>query len=651
LLFLLVIRMKIYRPKNMVIKKFLVIISYLCVAQINAQVSSGCLTKHQMFKMQSSALDDIRFFLNNEGWSFNGAQSKQSYNYFDYPIEYNIVSWDKSSYYDGGDIILYNSDNKPNIVIYQTNNMCFNEILASFSSAQRKTSIDDDKLVTIIKENSISIEFREYKNDYSNKKYSIIIYNSAALVKEISVLKEKEEALKREEIEKKRKFDEFVSEGDLLYSSNNFSAARMKYVLARDIEENNVVLNKIDLCDKAICESIVLRGDSLFNNGSYELSLNQYLDAKNCDKSTAELNDKIKITRQKILDSKINSIKLLADSYFESKNYDLAIEKYNEIIQLDKSNSNASERINQINSLKRILEKRSNILFSYKTTNNIDFIRFKSLLLEEANSNIRNYEEGYVKLNYSISFDTSGYNTSTVNDLSSSISDYSSKFSSIISKSNLSPSSEGGYFLASQEEIGFNLKWQSSREVVKSTSKGIFSKDENLDLSTMESFINNQSMKYGRFTFDVKRSDLNGKTFSNINLVKYKTTGPEAAFLSMLMPGMGTLKVTYGKKGWGRFTSFILSTGLAIGSKYYADLQYKNYLTSTNQLDIDRYYNSANQSYKTSLIAGGIAATIYIYDILWVISKGSKNLRESKQLRKQLRQGPMQIQNQNISWQ
>ncbi len=635
----------------MVIKKFLVIISYLCVAQINAQVSSGCLTKHQMFKMQSSALDDIRFFLNNEGWSFNGAQSKQSYNYFDYPIEYNIVSWDKSSYYDGGDIILYNSDNKPNIVIYQTNNMCFNEILASFSSAQRKTSIDDDKLVTIIKENSISIEFREYKNDYSNKKYSIIIYNSAALVKEISVLKEKEEALKREEIEKKRKFDEFVSEGDLLYSSNNFSAARMKYVLARDIEENNVVLNKIDLCDKAICESIVLRGDSLFNNGSYELSLNQYLDAKNCDKSTAELNDKIKITRQKILDSKINSIKLLADSYFESKNYDLAIEKYNEIIQLDKSNSNASERINQINSLKRILEKRSNILFSYKTTNNIDFIRFKSLLLEEANSNIRNYEEGYVKLNYSISFDTSGYNTSTVNDLSSSISDYSSKFSSIISKSNLSPSSEGGYFLASQEEIGFNLKWQSSREVVKSTSKGIFSKDENLDLSTMESFINNQSMKYGRFTFDVKRSDLNGKTFSNINLVKYKTTGPEAAFLSMLMPGMGTLKVTYGKKGWGRFTSFILSTGLAIGSKYYADLQYKNYLTSTNQLDIDRYYNSANQSYKTSLIAGGIAATIYIYDILWVISKGSKNLRESKQLRKQLRQGPMQIQNQNISWQ
>ena len=651
MLFLLVIRMKIYRPKNMVIKKFLVIISYLCVAQINAQVSSGCLTKHQMFKMQSSALDDIRFFLNNEGWSFNGAQSKQSYNYFDYPIEYNIVSWDKSSYYDGGDIIVYNSDNKPNIVIYQTNNMCFNEILASFSSAQRKTSIDDDKLVTIIKENSISIEFREYKNDYSNKKYSIIIYNSAALVKEISVLKEKEEALKREEIEKKRKFDEFVSEGDLLYSSNNFSAARMKYVLARDIEENNVVLNKIDLCDKAICESIVLRGDSLFNNGSYELSLNQYLEAKNCDKSTAELNDKIKITRQKILDSKVNSIKLLADSYFESKNYDLAIEKYNEIIQLDKSNSNASERINQINSLKRILEKRSNILFSYKTTNNIDLIRFKSLLLEEANSNIRNYEEGYVKLNYSISFDTSGYNTSTVNDLSSSISDYSSKFSSIISKSNLSPSSEGGYFLASQEEIGFNLKWQSSRKVVKSTSKGIFSKDENLDLSTMESFINNQSMKYGRFTFDVKRSDLNGKTFSNINLVKYKTTGPEAAFLSMLMPGMGTLKVTYGKKGWGRFTSFILSTGLAIGSKYYADLQYKNYLTSTNQLDIDRYYNSANQSYKTSLIAGGIAATIYIYDILWVISKGSKNLRESKQLRKQLRQGPMQIQNQNISWQ
>jgi hypothetical protein len=134
-------------------------------------------------------------------------------------------------------------------------------------------------------------------------------------------------------------------------------------------------------------------------------------------------------------------------------------------------------------------------------------------------------------------------------------------------------------------------------------------------------------------------------------LVKYRTVGPEAAFFSMLMPGMGTLNVTYGEKGRVRFTCFLLSSGLAIGSKLYSDAQYKSYLGATSQADIDKYYNNANISHKIALISAGISASIYLYDIKWVISKGAKNIKDSKPLRKQLQQGPVQIQNQLISWQ
>jgi hypothetical protein len=602
--------------------------------------------------MQSSSLDDIRMFLNNESWSFNGAKSNQSYNYFDYPINYNIVSWEKSSYYNGGNIILYNSTGKPNIVIYQSNSSCFNDLLKSFTSTKGKTSVDEDKLVTIYKENSITIEFREYKNDYSSRQFSILVYNSTALYQEIQILKEQAEALKKAEAEQKKKYDNAIAEGDLLFSSSKFELAKLKYLTALEIENNVLVQSKIDLCDKAICEKLISKGDSLYNANQFEKALSVFTEAKDCSKSLISLKEKIKITERKILDGKINTIQSKADVFFNEKKYDLALDNYNSILLLDKSNVYASEKIKQILEIKNILAKRSTTIFSYKSTNKNDLIQFQNLLLDDMKLQINKYKEGHLNLNYLISFDTLGNNLSVVKNISTSLTGYTTNLSNITSNGILKPSSEGGYFLASQENLTFDVKWSTTKNLFKSNSKGIFQKEyPNQNLNSVESFINKQPLKYGTYIFEIKNKEVNGKSYSNINLVKYRTVGPEAALFSMLMPGMGSLKVTYGKKGWGRFTCFLLSSGLAIGSKLYTDAQYKSYLGATSQADIDKYYNNANISHKIALISGGISATIYLYDIIWVISKGAKNLKYSKPLRNQLQQGPVQIQNQSISWQ
>ena len=192
--------MKLYRLKKMGTRLIFLLVFILCISKSKAQVNSGCLSKHQLFKMQSSSLDEIRMFLNNEGWSFDGAKSNQSYKYFDYPINYNIVLWEKSSYYNGGNIFLYTSVSKPNIVIYQSNSSCFNSLLQSFNANKGKTNIDNDKLVTIFKENTITIEFREYKNDYSIKQFSILVYNSTALYQEIQILKEQPETINKAQL-------------------------------------------------------------------------------------------------------------------------------------------------------------------------------------------------------------------------------------------------------------------------------------------------------------------------------------------------------------------------------------------------------------------------------------------------------------------
>ena len=721
-------------------KLFFVIFFILCVVKSFAQDNYACLTKHQLFKMQSSSLADIRMFLSNESWSFDGAKSNQSYSYFDYPINYNIVSWEKSR----ENIILYNSTGKPSIVIYQSSASCFNDLLNSFTSTKSKTIVDEDKLTTIFKEYSATVEFREYINDDSRKQYSILVYNSNALFKELQTLKEKEYALKMVTEEKIKKYNNALAEGDTLFSFNKFKDAKLKYLTASKIENNLLIQSRIDQCDNAICETIISKGDSLYNANQYQKAIRVFTDAKDCSKSLIlltekidlcekaicetiiskgdslynanqyekairiftdakvcskslllltekidlcekaiceilvskgdslfnanqfekalrvfkdtkdcsklllSLDEKIQSTERKILDDKINSIQNKAEEYFKDKKYDLVLEKYNTILLLDKSNSNASQRIKDIQEIKNILEKRGKTLFSYKSTNKNDFIKFQNILLEDIQLQINKFSEGFLNLNYFISFDTLGNNISSIKNISTSLTDYKTNLSIITSNDVLKPSSEGGFFLASKENLTFDVKWSTNKNLFISNSKGIFQNEyTNQNHNSIESFIKKQPFEYGKYTFEIKNTKFNEISYSNINLVKYRTAGPEAALLSMLMPGVGTLKVTHGQEGWNRFTWFLISSGLAIGSKLYSDAKYKSYLGATNQADIKRYYANANINHKISLISRGISASIYLHDIIWVISKGAKNLKSSKPLRMQLQQGPIQIQFQN----
>jgi hypothetical protein len=366
---------------------------------------------------------------------------------------------------------------------------------------------------------------------------------------------------------------------------------------------------------------------------------------------TTILNNKKNTTTYLFSCQLLNDFVNMADKYFNEKKYNLALDSYNYILFLDNTNDYASERIKEITGIKNILGKRSSTVSSYKSTNPDNLLAFQNLLLDDINSLINKEKQGFLNLKYLISFDTLGKNISVVKNISTSLSGYSNNLSNITSKGILKPYVEGGYFLASQEDLVLDVKWSSSKTLFKSKSKGIFHKNySNQNSSSIESFINNQPFKLGKYVFEIKNNEVNGKLYSDINLVKYKTVGPKAAFLSMLMPGLGTMKVTYGKKGWGRFTCFLLSSGLAIGSKLYSNAQYKSYLGAKSKIEIDKYYNNANISHKISLVSGGISATIYLNDLIGVLLKGAKNINLSKSLRKQLQQGPVQIQNQLISW-
>ena len=107
--------------------------------------------------------------------------------------------------------------------------------------------------------------------------------------------------------------------------------------------------------------------------------------------------------------------------------------------------------------------------------------------------------------------------------------------------------------------------------------------------------------------------------------------GPGNAMLSLLLPGWGDFYVNKIDK-----TSPILISALYLGSAYMAyssfndvNIKYDNYLNATQQSVMDENYSAATSSLSQSQMFSGIAAAILIYDVIHVIVKGNKNVKNN----------------------
>ncbi|MCL2041822.1 MAG: hypothetical protein FWG84_07280 [Bacteroidales bacterium] len=126
------------------------------------------------------------------------------------------------------------------------------------------------------------------------------------------------------------------------------------------------------------------------------------------------------------------------------------------------------------------------------------------------------------------------------------------------------------------------------------------------------------NIMFGTFIFKVS---IEGK------VAEYKDTGgPSNAWLSLLVPGLGDHRVTYGKKS-GLSTALwsygLIATG--VGLKFYSISEYKQYHAATEQSEIDTHYDAANISNQLFYLCVGAGAAIWIYDVIWVWNKGAQN--------------------------
>ena len=167
------------------------------------------------------------------------------------------------------------------------------------------------------------------------------------------------------------------------------------------------------------------------------------------------------------------------------------------------------------------------------------------------------------------------------------------------------------------KEHGLNLQTKARFEMkvdgvrtqkytVRSTVKGIESKTH------VPNSLTPKMSDYGKYTFERKTVSIEGAKQTSVRLLEYKNTGgPANAWLSLLVPGLGLHKVTYGRRT-GLFTTIgvygLIGTGVGL------------YLGASN-------HPSNAKTYRTwSYVSFGVAGAWWLYDILRVAVLGKANV-------------------------
>ena len=170
---------------------------------------------------------------------------------------------------------------------------------------------------------------------------------------------------------------------------------------------------------------------------------------------------------------------------------------------------------------------------------------------------------------------------------------------------------------------------------------------------TLRSMVLHSGVKkflYGDFYLQNTVVSVDNDTRSGFNLVKYNGTGgPANVFLSMIIPGLGRHRVTYGEQsGVGTTLFFFGSLGASIGLRYWS--LHDNPLNVNNNLDMKDFFKVGKYTkesfegmekgqpkrifYYTSYAFAGLAAVIYVSDVLYTLIRGSVNVSRQAKYKK-----------------
>lgn len=613
------------------------ILTFFVVSLVSfSQNTISCLTESQLLNLQSLSYTGAGSYLSNEGWSRNEEYANQTRRYFGYNLDYSVAVWQKrSTNYIESKLYIYYRNGKPNLLIYQAINECFeNSRNGQPQNRLRRTQRTDHISFYIMRENGVVMDFRDYSNDNSLARFSVLIFNEESVNEQVETekarleaiaqaradsiesLRAREEALRMAELERQNTLTSALNQADGFYKEGDFAEAVTFYETAKKYMRED---------DKSILQRISLQ---------------------------------IQSCRENLNRIRIENAITEGNRYFDLKDFNSALNRYDQALALfNDTPSNFDTGSNIENQIKKKIGDTKNVLDIltlrrtpqlYSKVDPENFRNFRDDNLRVINSMIYNFSKsGNISFKSVIDIDTLGTNRSHKEIISSSgnrISTYLDR----INYSQLTPVKVLDLIIPVNEELPFRISWNSfplSARARKSKVRMSAGADRiSNSTSNIESFIKRQEFSNGIYRFDVIDKTINDTRLQDITLTSYKNnSGPIKSINSLFLPGLGSLRVTNGEKGAGKMKLYLLSAIISVGSKIYSDIEYKRFTDDNSGQDANEHYDLANRANKVFLISGGIAATLYIHDFFWVIGKGIKNNNLNKELKNRLKSGPVKV--------
>ena len=456
------------------------------------------------------------------------------------------------------------------------------------------------------------------------------------------------------QVEKQKKLrnksNKLVQRSDSFLALNDFENAISTLIEAKSVLDNELVRGKMQECltQKREYErsSFILAADTKMKQGLFLQARKMYLTANEIKTST-ELSQKILESERKLcfLSRKTGDSLAKLGMY---NNALLEYKKHNFCLSENKSN------ITQANLTQQVLKDRKTKTFRYRDLKPENYKKCTGLIQNDLMTQLENQKSGHVRATLKVNFDTNGNGFTHLKDYKSDIGRYNKFLERTYSAECLTAPRIQNFYVSAIDSLLIDVSWRVERRKIKYTS-GALSGD------WMTSDVHNSVLKYlsspnsniiglanfpkGRYNIDVKQVSINGGGNTTLIISKYHAVGRSAALNSLVLPGWGKKRVTYGEKGTGTMITFLSSSAIAVGSRLYSMNQYQKYNDETIPSKRDEFYTNANSSNKVFLIAGGLSATIYVTDVLWVLNRGKKNKKATKAFRKQLRNTPFVIHN------
>ena len=351
---------------------------------------------------------------------------------------------------------------------------------------------------------------------------------------------------------------------------------------------------------------------------------------------------------------KIADLTTAGEALFENKDYHASLRKYEEVLALDKKSETANIRISQITKILEVLSSRSTTLYEYQIINPDNYYMFKNRLIEVLNQGVNYYPSGKLIFKYNIHFDTLGEDKSHYEWVENTLSQSDFSIEELSQSSLLRPSYKESVLVASQSVFNVDVRWGSFDYTIRKTAeklKPVSSKIKIEKENAISTYLNSIESPKGKYFFAVKEKSLGQQQlFADISLMKYKVVGPEAMLYSMMVPGLGTMLATQGDKGLGVMISVFALAGGGVGSLFYS--KHLSSKAENQKIGDPAKYDKMIRNSKIFEYGGyslfTIGGAVHLSDIINAIVKGSKNLNASKELRKALKQAPVEILKEDI---